>query len=377
MTASFGRHTGNSLRWHEAEVTGPARGRVVRDLGVAPAGPWVGAGDQRGGRDGLFGLWLLRRGAVVRRGRRSARKAAGEASRIRCLRHDASPVGSRLRRQDPGAGWNRGAAFPPTMLAGSSRRGKPAARSPYVVDTATFDRRIAGPGRVSRNGSGADRFGFRGGRERPSWPCHKPAVAARRRGGGCTIAQPLVAMADLAGYDVTVTDHPRRFRIKGAFPRPDRSFNTGPTEALAALGRRRAHRSRHAHPRPEARRPCARGLPLPRGVSTSAPSLDPHPCQRVERPVRPGLASGGEPLHASGWARHRREEPRRDRRIHPTPEINAPVGAADALRTCSATEALGAILAIRGGRRGDGAANGRCWMPSAVAASRLPGFRRG
>ena len=113
-------------------------------------------------------------------------------------------------------------------LAEAAASGEPAA---YAVDTGSWDRRLLRPGDALAEGRlASDRSGFEG----------ETFVAVRNPPlrlivvGGVHIAQPLVAMARLAGYAPTVVD-PRE-----AFASPDRFPDTAlrhdwPDEALAAL----------------------------------------------------------------------------------------------------------------------------------------------
>ncbi|MCR8726281.1 XdhC family protein [Frigidibacter sp. ROC022] len=109
-----------------------------------------------------------------------------------------------------------------------------AARKPvaYVVDTESWDRRLAGPEEFPDRFR-ADRSGFE--------PDGKTFVAVHNPPlrmvvvGAVHIAQPLMPMARLAGYDATLVDPREAFGAAARFP-GETIMNDWPDEALAEHG---------------------------------------------------------------------------------------------------------------------------------------------
>jgi len=125
-----------------------------------------------------------------------------------------------------------GAALPRDMLARIV--GARAARHPlaYVVDTVSFARRLAEredfPDRFRADRSGFEEDG------KTFVAVHNPPLRMAVV-GAVHIAQPLVAMARLAGYDVTLIDPRDAFASEARFPGETR-VHDWPDEALTALG---------------------------------------------------------------------------------------------------------------------------------------------
>ncbi|MEM8630153.1 MAG: XdhC family protein [Pseudomonadota bacterium] len=129
-----------------------------------------------------------------------------------------------------------GAALSDGMLADivAARAGRMALA--YAVNTSTWERRLAGPddpalGAVIAARAAADKSGFE-----DDWfiGLHNPPLRMIVV-GAVHIAQPLVEMADLAGYDVTLVDPREAFGSAARFPGRTISHDW-PDEALAAIG---------------------------------------------------------------------------------------------------------------------------------------------
>ncbi|MEM6623717.1 MAG: XdhC family protein [Pseudomonadota bacterium] len=101
-----------------------------------------------------------------------------------------------------------------------------------VTDTATWQRHVIG---LDQNPEAfaADRSGFDADGQRFTWISNPPLRLAII--GGVHIAQPLAAMAGLAGYDVTVIDPREAFASVDRFPALPISHDW-PDDALAAHG---------------------------------------------------------------------------------------------------------------------------------------------
>ena len=125
-----------------------------------------------------------------------------------------------------------GAGVPEALLEGlaaAAEAGEPVA---YAVDTTAWERRLLRPGdALAGERFAADRSGFEG----------ETFVAVRNPPlrlvvvGGVHIAQPLVAMARLAGYTPTVVDPREAFASADRFPGTALRHDW-PDEALAELG---------------------------------------------------------------------------------------------------------------------------------------------
>jgi xanthine dehydrogenase accessory factor len=123
-----------------------------------------------------------------------------------------------------------GAALPVEMLAelcDARARKHPVA---YVVDTATWQRRLSGPGdfparfRADRSGFEEDQATF--------VAIHNPPLRLIVV-GAVHIAQPLLQMARLAGYDAVLIDPRETFGAAARFP-GERILDGWPDEAMAA-----------------------------------------------------------------------------------------------------------------------------------------------
>ncbi len=203
----------------------------------------------------------------------------------------------------------------------------------------------------------------------PLWPAAEAALVADQSGfagdwflgvhnpplrmavvGAVHIAQALVPMARLAGYDVAVIDPREAFASAARFPDTTLSHDW-PDDGAGRVRARHAHRGGDADPRPEARRSGDRGGAARAGLLSRLPRLDAHPCEAG------GAAAGGR-------LRRRRRSPASMRRSAPTsarsrrprsPSRSSPRspsgcggrrrGADDALRAGPAAEAEGAVLA--------------------------------
>jgi len=231
MTASFDATEETALAWHEAG-DGAVLATVVETWGSAPrpvgsALAISGAGEMAGSVSGG-----CVEGAVVVEAAEVLKSGSPRLLEYGVSDDDAFVVGlacgGRIRvLLEP-----VGAALPADMLAGivAAR----AARQPvaYVVDTATFDRRLAGPDAFPERFR-ADRSGFEEDGTTFVAVYNPPLRLAVV--GAVHIAQPLVAMAHLAGYDVTVIDPRDAFASEARFP--GRTLvHDWPDDALAALG---------------------------------------------------------------------------------------------------------------------------------------------
>ena len=139
--------------------------------------------------------------------------------------------------------------------------------------------------------------------------------------GAVHIAQALVPMARLAGYDVAVIDPREAFASPARFP---------DTRAVARLAGRGAGRVRagppdgggDADPRPEARRPGDRGGAAGRGVLSRLPRVDADPRQAGRAAAGRGVRRGGDRAdRRAGRRGHRRASRRRRSRSRSSREI--------------------------------------------------------
>ena len=308
---------------------GAALATVVETWGSAPRPVGVAARGLRRRRDGRLGLRRLRRGRGGRRGARGARRTA----RPRLLDFGVSDDrGLRgrpgLRRADPGAGRagrrGAGARRRPARAAGGGAGGA-RSRLVYAVRPETWERRlVAGPADplwpAAAAALVADRSGFAG-----DWflGVHNPPLRMAVV-GAVHIAQALVPMARLAGYDVTVDRSARGLRQRRRASPGPRLMHDWPDEALARARARRPHRRRDADPRPEARRPGDRRGARGRRSSTSAASARRAPtpsgssgCARRASTRRRSRGSTRRSAPTSGRSapgRDRRGDPRADHR---------------------------------------------------------------
>lgn len=129
-----------------------------------------------------------------------------------------------------------GAALPEAMLAElcAARANRRAVA--YVVNTTTWDRRLSDAGDAALGGLIAERFrsdksGFEG---EIFLAIHNPPLRMAVI-GAVHIAQPLMAMARLAGYDAVLIDPREAFGSATRFP-GETILHDWPDEALAARG---------------------------------------------------------------------------------------------------------------------------------------------
>ena len=236
-----------ALAWLGAGKGVGARHRG-RDLGLGAAPDRLAARDRRRRRDGGLGLGRLRRGRGGGRGARGAGGRRAAHAGIRRQRRRRLRGRARLRRHDPGAGRagrRRPGAGGRRSSSGWSRRGP---RGP--------PRRLRRATRAT--GSGA----WSPGPADPLWPAAQRGARRRPVGlragdwflgvhnpplrmavvGAVHIAQALVPMARLAGYDAARGRPARGLRQRGAVSRDARSLTTGPTRRWRRSGSTPARR---------------------------------------------------------------------------------------------------------------------------------------
>ena len=230
MYASFDATLETALAWHEAGK-GAVLATVVETWGSAPrpvgsALAMSGSGEMAGSVSGG-----CVEGAVVAEAAGALETGQPKMLEFGVADDDAFAVGLAC------GGTIRillepvGAAFPAGMLAGivaAQQARRPVA---YVVDTTTFDRRLAGPDEFPERFR-ADRSGIEEGGS-IFVAVHNPPLRLAVV-GAVHIAQPLVAMARLAGYDVTVIDPRDAFASEMRFP-GETLVHDWPDDALAAL----------------------------------------------------------------------------------------------------------------------------------------------
>ena len=129
-----------------------------------------------------------------------------------------------------------GAAMPEAMLADLCAARAERRAVAYVVDTASWDRRLADAGEAVLGGEIAERFrsdksGFQG---EVFLAVHNPPLRMAVV-GAVHIAQPLMVMARLAGYDAVLIDPREAFGSAARFP-GETILHDWPDEALAARG---------------------------------------------------------------------------------------------------------------------------------------------
>ena len=231
MNARFDAVPETALDWHRAGI-GAVLATVVQTWGSAPrpvgAGLAIsGAGDMVGSVSGG-----CVEGAVVAEAAEALETGTPKLLEYGVSDDDAFAVGLACGGTIRVLLEPVGAALPPEMLAEivSAR----AARRPvaYVVDTVDFDRRLADVTEF-RDRFRADRSGFEED-GRTFVAVHNPPLRLAVV-GAVHIAQPLVAMARMIGYDVTVIDPREAFASESRFP-GEILVHDWPDEALDAFG---------------------------------------------------------------------------------------------------------------------------------------------
>ncbi|MDJ1007239.1 MAG: XdhC family protein [Paracoccaceae bacterium] len=231
MTAAFDAILETALAWHEAG-TGAALATVVETWGSAPrpVGAQLavsGAGEMAGSVSGgcVEGAVVAEAADVL---------ATGQAKLLEygVSDDDAFAVGLacggtiRVLLEPVGAALT--AAMLRDILAARAGR-RPVA---YVADTAGPSRRLGDASEFPERFR-ADRSGFEAD-GRTFVQIHNPPLRLAVV-GAVHIAQPLVAMARLAGYDVTLIDPRDAFASETRFP-GERLVHDWPDEALGNLG---------------------------------------------------------------------------------------------------------------------------------------------
>ncbi|WP_299772382.1 XdhC family protein [uncultured Tateyamaria sp.] len=124
-----------------------------------------------------------------------------------------------------------GAAMPDNMLDALVTARASRQRAAYVVDTETWDRRLDHDGHAARFAK--DRTGMEED-GKTFVAIHNPPLRLAIV-GGVHIAQALVPMAKLAGYDPYIIDPREAFGSEARFP-GERVINDWPDDALAEIG---------------------------------------------------------------------------------------------------------------------------------------------
>ena len=379
MTAEHDRIPEAALDWSRG-AKGAALATVVETWGSAPRPTRLAARDQRRGRDRGLGLRRLRRGRGGGRGAGGAGGRPAAGARLRGERRRGLRGRARLRRADPGdgrAGRRRRTGRRRTLLARlvAAR----AAREPvvYAVRPESWERRlVAGAGRSALAG-GARRRWSPTARDSPGdWflGVHNPPLRMAVV-GAVHIAQALVPMARLAGYDVAVIDPREAFASAARFP-GDRAVARLAGRGAGRVRARHPHGGGDADPRPEARRSGDRGGAAGAGLLPRLPRL-------VADPREAGGAAEG------GGLRRRRRSRGSTRRSAPTSARSrrrrsrwrssprSPSGCAGPRRGAS-NDALRTGAAGRGRGRGAGAFAERRRAAAAERAGccRRPTWRR-